>query len=544
MADVGHIVRCGRLGVVDGWTSHSPPVLCLRRHPACAPARVRALQALAEAALATINSSNGVHSECSGDPPTQHIGGSDDEVAAALEFLSKRESFGGACENVRSCEAPPLSNGAASAAQPASELEEVDKAIMELHAEAVRRVVSKLPSTEKVDLVAMHGQTLCHYPPSRAMHSDEGQRQGVPPFTWQLGDGARLARLLREDGMAPGTPVVFRFRDNDVSQGGEGAPLAPAYHNALVCSSIERLASLVRAERCHGKGHGGTGGGGDVGSAGADCITDGPDAELVVGVLNIGGVSNLTVLAAVAAADGAALGEASDDREIIAFDVGPGNALLDDFMLRRTGVPCDVDGAGLRGAADRARVESIMMGLSADEFNAAERKSERESAAAVSTGLAGFLRRRAPKSCDRDQFARSITGYFDESDGSGGCANISTDDGAATLTLLTAACVKDAVARLPAWTRGRLGNRLDVVVVCGGGRRNPAMMRSLKEELGCGVIVLSSDADVFQGSWRGDAIEAEAFAYLGVRSRMGLPLSWPQTTGVPAPTTGGVSVAV
>ena len=112
------------------------------------------------------------------------------------------------------------------------------------------------------------------------------------------------------------------------------------------------------------------------------------------------------------------------------------------------------------------------------------------------------------------------------------------------MTLLTAACVKDAVGRLSAWTQGRLTNRVDVVVVCGGGRRNPAMMRALREELGRGVIVLSADSEVFQGRWRGDAIEAEAFAYLGVRSLRGLPLSWPQTTGVSVPTCGGVSVVV
>ena len=323
---------------------------------------------------------------------------------------------------------------------PASELAQVECALTDLHAEAVRRVLAAAGARVTPSLIGFHGQTLCHWPPSR---SKKYSHSTLLPFTWQLGDGQRLAQLC-------GVPVVFRFRDADVAAGGEGAPLAPAYHRAL-CRKLS------------GRG--------------------------TVAILNIGGVSNLTVVA--------------EDR-MLACDVGPGNALLDDFMLRRTGTPCDLDGrTAASGQPDR------------DVVRAAMRRG---------TALGNFLRRRAPKSCDRDQFAPSLPTAALEA--------LSTSDGAATLTLLTAACVKFALDR-EAVRPARL-------IVCGGGRLNPAMMGALRRELGPAVRVQSTDAPEFAGQWRGDSIEAEAFAYLAVRSQRGLPLSWRQTTGVSEPRTGGV----
>ncbi len=104
-------------------------------------------------------------------------------------------------------------------------------------------------------------------------------------------------------------------------------------------------------------------------------------------------------------------------------------------------------------------------------------------------------------------------------------ADLSFEDGAATLTAFSARAVALGVSQLP-----EVPER---VIVCGGGRHNPVLMAMLDEALPCRV--LSAEA----AGWRGDSIEAEAFAYLAVRTLRGLPISWPSTTGVSAAMTGG-----
>ncbi len=195
--------------------------------------------------------------------------------------------------------------------------------------------------------------------------------------TWQLGDGALLAGLT-------GIDVVCDFRSADVAAGGEGAPFAPLYHAALA-SGIEKP----------------------------------------VAVLNIGGVANVTWI-----------GPGAGD--ILAFDTGPGNALIDDWALAHSGRPVD---------------------------------------------------------------------------------------GAATLTAMTAAAAARAAAHFPLPARRWL--------VCGGGRRNPVLMAALASLVGKPIDPVEAVG------WDGDALEAQAFAYLAVRSTLGLPLSLPGTTGVARPMTGG-----
>ncbi len=185
--------------------------------------------------------------------------------------------------------------------------------------------------------------------------------------TWQIGDAALLARLT-------GLPVVHDFRSADVSAGGEGARLVPVFHAALLADDVPR-----------------------------------PTA-----ILNIGGVANLTVVPGIGT-DG-----------LIACDTGPGNALLDDWAMRHTGVPLDRDGA----LASSGRVhEPTLEHLLADPFFA----------------------RAAPKSLDRQTFA----GALDAMDG------LSAADGAATLVAFTAR----AIARLP------LRQAPATIFVCGGGPR-------------------------------------------------------------------------
>ena len=244
--------------------------------------------------------------------------------------------------------------------------------------------------------------------------------------TRQIGDGALLAALT-------GIPVVNDFRSADMAAGGEGAPLAPVFHRAL-----------------------------------ADGL------EKPVAMLNIGGVSNVTFI--------------GEGETLIAFDTGPGNALIDDWALRHTGEPVDRDGA----LANAGRVDD----------------------AAVARFLENpFFKRAAPKSLDRDAFKAFSLGEK------------SAADGAATLTAITAASIAAGIAHLPQAPKRWL--------VCGGGRHNPVLMAALRARLGVAVDPIEAIG------WDGDLIEAQAFAFMSVRSLNGLPISFPGTTGVKHPTTGG-----
>ena len=190
--------------------------------------------------------------------------------------------------------------------------------------------------------------------------------------------------------------------------------------------------------------------------------------------MNIGGVSNVTYI---------------DGDTVLAFDSGPGNAPIDDWMHRHTGRPVDEGGA----LARQGRVDE----------------------AALKTMLAHpFFDRAPPKSLDRQDFGMEAV------------EGLSPADGAATLAAFTAAAIARAREHFPATAA--------TWIICGGGRHNDFLMERLREAVQARVC-RSEEA-----GWDGDALEAQGFAYLAMRSIKGLPLSLPTTTGVPEPMTGGV----
>ncbi|MEW6255584.1 MAG: anhydro-N-acetylmuramic acid kinase [Pseudomonadota bacterium] len=207
-------------------------------------------------------------------------------------------------------------------------------------------------------------------------------------------------------------------------------------------------------------------------------LADRLDLPRPLAVLNVGGVANVTVIGA-----GAPL----------ACDTGPGNALLDDFVKLRAGLVCDFDGRlAAAGRADVAAVKDVL--------------------------AHPFFRAPPPKSLDRNAFKSHVAENM-------GLERASAEDGAATLTLLTAASVAAIVPLLPQPPEGW--------IVAGGGARNPTLLRLLA---GClGKPVWTADAV----GWSGDALEAHAFGFLAARSVRGLALTFPTTTGVPCPMTGG-----
>jgi anhydro-N-acetylmuramic acid kinase len=251
-------------------------------------------------------------------------------------------------------------------------------------------------------------------------------------LTVQIGDGQGLADALQ-------IPVVYDLRANDMIHGGQGAPLVPIYHAALA-------ASLAGSEP--------------------------------VAFVNVGGISNVTFV--------------SETQDPVAFDTGPGNALIDQWVQQHAGIPYDDGG---RIASEGAVDEEIVARCLAMPFFA----------------------KGPPKSLDRNDFSPEIV------------AGLELSDGARTLAAITAHSIfvsaKHTLQEPKVW------------IMCGGGRKNAIILSDLDklaQKKGARVIVAE------EASFDGGAMEAEAWAYLAVRSLKGLPITFPQTTGVKMPVTGGV----
>jgi anhydro-N-acetylmuramic acid kinase len=286
---------------------------------------------------------------------------------------------------------------------------------------------------EVADLVTRdHGQAISAFMGRHALSPDlvvfHGQTVWHDPKageTVQLGNSQALADRL-------GLPVAGDLRLADMAAGGEGAPLVPVYHQALALDLPHPL-----------------------------CF------------LNIGGVSNLTYV---------------DGSTLIAFDVGPGNALLDDWIRQHQAGEFDSEGAlSAKGGIDNGWLATAL--------------------------THPFFDRPGPKSLDRNAFALDLD------------PSVSLEDGAATLVAFTAEAVARSVSLLPSdpllW------------IVCGGGRLNPTIMKSLADRL-TGDVKSSDDFGI-----DGDALEAQAMAFLGARLKAGLPTSYPETTGAQRPVVGG-----
>ncbi len=288
---------------------------------------------------------------------------------------------------------------------------------------------------EDVAAIGVHGQTIRHRP-------ERG-------FTLQLNDPARLAELT-------GIDIVADFRSRDIAAGGEGAPLAPAFHADV----FGRTA---------------------------------PSA-----VLNIGGISNITILSG---------NNADADQRVFGFDVGPGNMLID-LAARRLGLPCDKDGAlALAGRV----IEPLLDILMAEPF----------------------LSRRPPKSTGRELFSEAwleaklkLSGCFAQNPAFERSWGIDPNNLLATLTAYTARCIADAVrAHAP---------RTEALYVCGGGALNPTLMNEIRRALaseGLRTAVSTTDAfgiDPMQ-------TEAAAFAWLARQFLLGLPGNLPAVTNAAGP---------
>jgi anhydro-N-acetylmuramic acid kinase len=287
--------------------------------------------------------------------------------------------------------------------------------VTQRHIKAVRQFLDETGlAAGDVDLVGFHGQTVFHDPARR--------------LTVQLGDGDSLSQAL-------GIDVAWDFRAADVAAGGQGAPLASVYHQALA-----RHARL----------------------------------DLPVAVLNIGGVANVTWIGA---------------DELIAFDTGPGNALIDDWMRKKADLDFDRNG-GIARSGVLPNDETLLTLMTDAYFEVP-----------------------APKSLDRNHFSSKPIDH------------LNLADGAQVLVYFTVS----SIARAPAWFPASP----KAWIVTGGGRHNGYMMEVLRWHLRTPVHI-AEDIGL-----DGDAVEAQAFAYLAARTVTGKPITFPGTTGVGAPITGG-----
>lgn len=255
-------------------------------------------------------------------------------------------------------------------------------------------------------------------------------------MTVQLGNGQKLADET-------GINVVYDLRAEDMKGGGQGAPLIPIYHQAL-----------------------------------ANMLADDLKAQAPVAFVNIGGISNISFMG-------------SKD-ELIAFDTGPGNALIDQWVQQNSDQEFDQDG---KIAATGTVDQDILQHYLADSF----------------------FEQTIPKSLDRNDFPPLKKG------------DMKLGDGARTLARVTAEAILISADHLPEMPK--------LWIICGGGRKHPVIMQDLKElaEKANSRIIKAEEAGL-----NGDSMEAEAWAYLAIRSVRNLPITFPTTTGCQAPTSGGV----
>ncbi len=301
----------------------------------------------------------------------------------------------------------------------------------DLHAQVIHELLKEAGYKAKnIDLIGYHGQTLFHRP-----------KDGI---TIQVGDGQRLADQT-------GITVVYDFRSNDVKHGGQGAPFAPLYHQALAAQA--GLAPIV--------------------------------------IANCGGIANITIIG-------------NTDKDLYAYDCGPGNTLIDRFVQQKIGKAMDKNGIyGSKGKVN----EKVLKAL-------------RENALKLKDG-SNYLDQEPPKSLDVND--QKLIPELN---------SLTLQDGCATLEAFTAACIVQSLDSLK-FPIPKLW------VLAGGGWQNPVITNQLEQRLkhkfGSDVRVQHAD----QVGWSGQAMEAQIFAYLAVRSLRKLPLSLPGTTGVKKALTGG-----
>ena len=295
-------------------------------------------------------------------------------------------------------------------------IQPLEKEITIFHADVVNKIMKEFKSN--IDLVGFHGQTIFH---------NEKEK-----ISKQLGDGKLLSKLIKKT-------VVYDFRQNDLKNGGHGAPLTPIFHKLLKAQFKIKDATFV----------------------------------------NIGGITNVTTIL--------------DNDEMSGTDIGPGMCLIDKWVREKSKKNYDENGI----IAKSGKVDKIALNQLLENFCKKEK----------------IIKKGLIQSFD--------TKYFDFLP----VKDLTFEDGVATLTEFTAAIIISSI---------KIADRYkEKIILCGGGRKNNFLVEKLKEEIDRIKLIDEYRVD-------GDFVESQAFAYLAIRSYLKLPISFPETTGVMKPCTGGI----
>jgi len=322
------------------------------------------------------------------------------------------------------------------------QLKSIEKEITLFHAKVANIMIKATPELE-LNIIGFHGQTIFH-------NSDE-------KLSIQLGDGKLLSQLTKKT-------VVYDFRQNDLKNGGQGAPLTPIFHQHLVRNIFDEWWPVL--------------------------------------VLNIGGISNVTSTSKFQKhMDND--NNLDAEMKLFAGDIAPGNCLIDEWIRNNSKYKYDKDGL----IAKSGKVNELTLNQAIDNF---------------------FPRKNyQSKSLDVKDFDISFV------------RGLSLEDGAATLTHFTARLISEGLIHFMLKNYAPQTNTLSKAkcLVCGGGRKNKYLIEILKKNLNIKELV-----SIDEYGHDGDFTESEAFAYLAIRSYLGLPISFPNTTGCKEPSTGGVLV--
>ena len=301
---------------------------------------------------------------------------------------------------------------------------EIERKITLYHAEICNKIINK--SDYEVDLIGFHGQTIFH---------DASQK-----ISKQLGDGSLLSSLLKKD-------VIYNFRANDIANGGQGAPLAPIFHNLIINKN---------------------------------------KIKLPVFILNIGGIANITIITS------------NKNDDLISYDIGPGNCLLDEWVRKHTSYRYDLNGK----AASIGKIDEIILKQATENFE--------------------NINKNKKLSFDIKDFDLSFV------------RGLSYEDGLSTLTKFTSEIICDSIIKNTKKDKTKKINLL----VCGGGRKNLTLIENITNKLPNNInLDLIDDYNI-----NGDFIESQAFAYLAIRSLLKKEISFVKTTNVKKSCTGGILV--
>ena len=310
------------------------------------------------------------------------------------------------------------------------EINDLEREITLFHAKAVNETLKKLNSS--VDLIGFHGQTIFHDPEKK--------------ITKQLGDGKLLSQLTKKK-------VVYNFRQNDLENGGQGAPLTPIFHNA-VANKINKKFNL----------------------------------EFPINILNIGGIANITSTIN--------WENLELNNSIQAYDIGPGNCLIDEWIRKNSKRRYDKDGLIARSG----KLDELTLNQALENF---------------------VTNSSYEKSLDIKDFDI----FF--------AKGLSLENGATTITHFTAKLIANGMKFVHGNDRNHTYNWL----VCGGGRKNRYLIETIKSNFEKIKIDLIDKYEI-----DGDFIESQAFAFLAIRSLKGMYISFPNTTRCKESISGGVVV--